>query len=132
MGVDLIAVESEVENKTQEDQENHNKRTSIWPESPFNTTYQANWIGLHESPVEVERKKRQLERKKSQQESRQKREIDEVAGMGMLDENQRNRRQTTDPDQLCPTVASFVMPRAGVNAKGDWMFIVNMPEETRY
>ena len=73
---------------------------------------------LHESPVEVERKKRQLEKKKSEEESRQKRAIDEEGDIDVLDENQRNRRQTTDPDQLCPTVASFVMPRAGVNAKG--------------
>lgn len=61
-----------------------------------------------------------------------KRQISEPVEMLESDENQRNRRQTTDPDQLCPTVANFVMPRAGVNAKGDWMFIVNMPEETQY
>ena len=73
---------------------------------------------MHVSPVEVERKKRQLEKKKSEKESRQKRGIDEEKEMAALDENQRNRRQTTDPDQLCPTVASFVMPRAGINAKG--------------
>jgi hypothetical protein len=130
--VDLIAVESEVENKTSEYEEDHNKAFSIWPESTINTTYQENWIGLHVSPVEVERKKRQLERKKSEDVSRQKRQADTFGEMVGLDENQRNRRQTTDPDQLCPTVASFVMPRAGVNAKGDWMFIVNMPEETQY
>ena len=35
------------------------------------------------------------------------------------DENQaRDRRQTSDPDQLCPTLATFVMPRAGLNAQG--------------
>ena len=33
-------------------------------------------------------------------------------------EQERDRRQTTDPDQLCPTVASFVMPRVGVNSQG--------------
>ena len=30
----------------------------------------------------------------------------------------RDRRQTSDPDQLCPTLATFVMPRAGLNAQG--------------
>ena len=35
-------------------------------------------------------------------------------------EQERRRRQTTDPDQLCPTVASFVMPRVGVNANGEY------------
>ena len=43
--VDLIAVETEVENKTPEEGENRNKGVSIWPESTINTTYQANWIG---------------------------------------------------------------------------------------
>ena len=36
-----------------------------------------------------------------------------------LSEQERERRQTTDPDQLCPTVASFVMPRAAVNSQGE-------------
>ena len=34
-------------------------------------------------------------------------------------EQERGRRQTTDPDQLCPTLASFVMPRAAVNSQGE-------------
>ena len=34
-------------------------------------------------------------------------------------EQERGRRQTSDPDQLCPTLASFVMPRAAVNSQGD-------------
>ena len=34
-------------------------------------------------------------------------------------EQERGRRQTTDPDQLCPSLASFVMPRAAVNSQGD-------------
>ena len=44
----------------------------------------------------------------------------------------RARRQTTDPDQLCPTVATFVMPRAAVNTAGDWMFIVNMGDSEEF
>ena len=47
-------------------------------------------------------------------------------------EQERERRQTTDPDQLCPTVASFVMPRAAVNSQGDWMFIVNMNDQPQF
>ena len=34
-------------------------------------------------------------------------------------EQERGRRQTSDPDQLCPALASFVMPRAAVNSQGD-------------
>ena len=49
-----------------------------------------------------------------------------------LTEQERERRQTTDPDQLCPTVASFVMPRAAVNSQGDWMFIVNMNDQPQF
>ena len=83
------------------------------------------YFRLHVSPVEVERKKRQLELEKkksehtSQVNQRTKRDTTEVnAELFEPNENLRNRRQTTDPDQLCPTVASFVMPRAAVNAKG--------------
>ena len=36
-------------------------------------------------------------------------------------EQDRGRRQTSDPDQLCPTLASFVMPRAAVNSQGEDM-----------
>jgi len=135
---DLIAVESEIEDKQAPEEKNHNKAFSIWPKSAINTTFQDTWIGMHMSPVEVERQKRQLEleMKKSEHilsvQQRQKRQTMEPTDIIESEENQRNRRQTTDPDQLCPTVASFVMPRAGVNAKGDWMFIVNMPEETQY
>ena len=34
-------------------------------------------------------------------------------------EQERGRRQTSDPDQLCPALASFVMPRAAVNSQGE-------------
>ena len=100
--------------------------------------------------MEVERKKRQLEEVKREQREhngRQKRGTDEVveASEVLLDElerdvvkeleleqeftalmeeeedKERDRRQTSDPDQLCPTVSSFVMPRAGVNAQGGVM-----------
>ena len=126
--------------------------------------------------MEVERKKRQLEEVKREQREhhgRQRRGADEVveasevlldelerdvvkeleleqeftALMEEEDDQERDRRQTSDPDQLCPTVSSFVMPRAGVNAKGgaammtfytyilcsgNWMYIVNMPDDTQY
>ena len=125
--------------------------------------------------MEVERKKRQLEEVKREQREhngRQKRGTDEVveASEVLLDElerdvvkeleleqeftalmeeeedKERDRRQTSDPDQLCPTVSSFVMPRAGVNAQGgvvatfniyilssgNWMYIVNMPDDPQY
>jgi len=44
----------------------------------------------------------------------------------------RDRRQSSDPDQLCPTVAQYIMPRAAVNTDGDWMYVVNMPDEPEY
>ena len=43
-----------------------------------------------------------------------------------LSQQERERRQTTDPDQLCPTVASFVMPRAAVNSQGELSVIMIM------
>ena len=30
----------------------------------------------------------------------------------------RDRRQSSDPDQLCPTVSQYIMPRAAVNTEG--------------
>lgn len=43
---------------------------------------------------------------------------DEVELLEVVDEVFRGRRQSSDPDQLCPTVASYIMPRAAVNSKG--------------
>ena len=56
-------------------------------------------------------------------------QLEETAGG---EEQLRDRRQTSDPDQLCPTLASFVMPRAAVNSAGDWMFIVNMQDQVQF
>jgi len=44
----------------------------------------------------------------------------------------RGKRQSSDPDQLCPTVSQYVMPRAAVNSNGEWMYVVNMPEEPEF
>ena len=107
----------------------------------------------HESPIEVERRRRQLgpapvirstleqlqprqrrhtaaageEEAKQLQQRRE--QLEETAGG---EEQLRDRRQTSDPDQLCPTLASFVMPRAAVNSAGDWMFIVNMQDQVQF
>ena len=35
------------------------------------------------------------------------------------EELKRGRRQSSDPDQLCPTVSQYIMPRAAVNANGN-------------
>jgi hypothetical protein len=48
------------------------------------------------------------------------------------EELKRGRRQSSDPDQLCPTVSQYIMPRAAVNADGDWMYVVNMPDEPEF
>ena len=89
-----------------------------------------------ESPIEVERRRRQLrfgpkvlstlEQARSrplstsrlehhQRQGRSRRQTEPVGQK----ERERERRQTTDADQLCPTVASFVMPRAAVNSQGE-------------
>ena len=105
----------------------------------------------HESPIEVERRRRQLgpapviRSTLEQLQRRQRRDtaaageeeqlvqrrqqLEETAGG---EEQLRDRRQTSDPDQLCPTLASFVMPRAAVNSAGDWMFIVNMQDQVQF
>ena len=103
-----------------------------------------------ESPVEVERRRRGLDiepeirstlEQQQQSSGRKRRQAEEEATSEesedsqtelATDEQLRGRRQTTDPDQLCPTLASFVMPRAAVNNQGDWMFIVNMPDQVQF
>ena len=102
----------------------------------------------HESPIEVERRRRQLgpapviRSTLEQLQPRQRRDTaaagEEVKQLQQLEETAggeeqlRDRRQTSDPDQLCPTLASFVMPRAAVNSAGDWMFIVNMQDQVQF
>ncbi|XP_073989450.1 spatzle 5 Toll-1 receptor isoform X2 [Rhodnius prolixus] len=33
---------------------------------------------------------------------------------------------------LCPTMSQFIMPRAALNNKGNWMFVVNLDQDRRY
>lgn len=41
----------------------------------------------------------------------------------------RTKRQGDITGQtLCQTRANYIMPRAAVNVKGNWMFVVNMPQ----
>ena len=45
------------------------------------------------------------------------------------DWRQRSKRQAEVTGQtLCQTRANYIMPRAAVNVKGNWMFVVNMPQ----
>ncbi|XP_037084452.1 protein spaetzle 5-like isoform X2 [Pollicipes pollicipes] len=38
----------------------------------------------------------------------------------------RQKRQADSGGQLCPTTGQFVSPRAGLNNRGEWRFVVNM------
>ncbi|KAL1491075.1 hypothetical protein ABEB36_011728 [Hypothenemus hampei] len=41
----------------------------------------------------------------------------------------RNKRQSTITGQtLCRSRSNFIMPKAALNSKGNWMYVVNMPE----
>lgn len=41
----------------------------------------------------------------------------------------RSKRQSTITGQpLCRSRSNFIMPRAALNSKGNWMYVVNMPE----
>ena len=113
-----------------------------------NTMYVITIARHHESPIEVERRRRQLgpapviRSTLEQLQPRQRRhtaaageEVKQLQQLGETaggEEQLRDRRQTSDPDQLCPTLASFVMPRAAVNSAGDWMFIVNMQDQVQF
>jgi len=44
----------------------------------------------------------------------------------------RKRRQAAS-NQLCPTRTEFIMPKAAMNNRGNWMFVVNLNEvDDRY
>lgn len=44
----------------------------------------------------------------------------------------RKRRQAAT-NQLCPTRTEFIMPKAAMNNRGNWMFVVNLNEiDDRY
>jgi hypothetical protein len=86
----------------------------------------------HVSPTELERKKRNRNSFAEPIANRNRREAtaeeakakqlttaeEELELLEVMDEVFRGRRQSSDPDQLCPTVASYIMPRAAVNSKG--------------
>ncbi|KAF5269191.1 hypothetical protein FQR65_LT02492 [Abscondita terminalis] len=44
------------------------------------------------------------------------------------DSGNRSKRQTQSGEQLCQIRTQYIMPRAALNNKGNWMYIVNMPE----
>lgn len=49
----------------------------------------------------------------------------------LYQEYKRNKRQDlVRTETLCQTRATYVMPRAGVNNQGNWMYIVNMPDQS--
>jgi len=117
----------------------------------INTTFQDEWIGLHSNPVEeLERKRRNQYSTEQAHAQRTKRDTpqegtmlphDDLSLARIEDDKQkyiqqdeltRDRRQSSDPDQLCPTVSQYIMPRAAVNSQGDWMYVVNMPNEPEF
>lgn len=50
-----------------------------------------------------------------------------VSNLNVTNHN-RARRQTQSGEQLCQFRTQYIMPRAALNNKGNWMYIVNMPE----
>lgn len=51
------------------------------------------------------------------------------------DDSQRKKRQAPpgSSTSLCPTQPSFIMPRAALNTRGNWMYTVNLNEvDDRY
>ncbi|CAB3371731.1 Hypothetical predicted protein [Cloeon dipterum] len=51
-------------------------------------------------------------------------------------QQKRSKRQAPAPNgatQLCPTTSSYIMPRAALNNRGNWMYVVNINEvDDRY
>ncbi len=96
------------------------------------------------SPTELERKKRNRNSLAEPLANRQRREAteeeakakqlttaeEELELLEVMDEVFRGRRQSSDPDQLCPTVASYIMPRAAVNSKGRLCLVIVFSFET--
>ncbi|XP_012531766.1 protein spaetzle 5 isoform X2 [Monomorium pharaonis] len=43
-------------------------------------------------------------------------------------------KRQSDPDAiiLCPTRAQYIAPQAALNKQGNWMYVVNLPEQNKY
>ncbi|XP_042242178.1 circumsporozoite protein-like isoform X2 [Homarus americanus] len=48
--------------------------------------------------------------------------------MKIMRSSHRRQRRQASPTDLCPYESDFIMPRAALNNKGDWMFLVNVNE----
>ncbi|CAG7733423.1 unnamed protein product [Allacma fusca] len=44
----------------------------------------------------------------------------------------KRQSSTVDNEQLCPVRTQYFTPQAAMNKDGTWMYVVNMPNETRY
>lgn len=50
-----------------------------------------------------------------------------------LSHSRSKRQSALSGETLCETTSSYIMPRAALNNKGNWMYVVNMPElDNRY
>ncbi|KAF6212547.1 hypothetical protein GE061_013072 [Apolygus lucorum] len=65
--------------------------------------------------------------------ARKKRSVEAPIEVGQKSER-RKRRQAGNvgTTQLCPTSPRFIMPKAALNNKGNWMYVVNLETDQRY
>ncbi|CAH0557598.1 unnamed protein product [Brassicogethes aeneus] len=72
------------------------------------------------------RQKRSLKFKRSRQIVDHKFNI--LSSNATLNHERQKRQATINAEPLCSSTSRFIMPRAALNNKGNWMYVVNMPE----
>lgn len=55
------------------------------------------------------------------------RSIRENSFLDIAQKNFKKRQANPKDIDLCPTESNYITPRAGLNNKGNWMYIVNIP-----
>jgi hypothetical protein len=70
-----------------------------------------------------------IRKKRSEMVSRKMRKLKSVGQHSNSTMHERTKRQSALTGQsLCTARSQFIMPRAALNNKGNWMYVVNMPE----
>lgn len=59
--------------------------------------------------------------------------VNPLLGYAKSKSSDRVKRQVNpDAIALCPTQSQYIIPRAALNNQGNWMYIVNLPDQNKY
>ncbi|XP_012055864.1 PREDICTED: uncharacterized protein LOC105618944 [Atta cephalotes] len=58
--------------------------------------------------------------------------VNPLLGYAKLKADRVKRQSDSEIISLCPTRAQYIAPRAALNKQGNWMYVVNIPEQNKY